>query len=474
MSGPTVEVEQPESALVSPEAIRTPRRWHVGTLRYGVGGLVLLFCWLLWGDFAMSMKDRAVSPVALIILRALSAPDWFVGLLVGSIPAGIGLILGPVISVRSDRHRGRWGRRIPFLLIPTPLIVLSMFGVAAAPALGTRLHAYLGPQGPSLAVCRIGVFSFCWAAFEIAQIVVGTLFGALINDVVPHAVIGRFFGLFRIISLAAGILFNHYLMGHAEAHFVQIFLALGLLYGVGFSLMCWNVKEGDYPPPEPRPASPSGSRIKRRLEPVIAYLKECYTNPFYLWYILATTLGGMSLAPVNQFSLYHARSIGMSDGLYGNSLAISYAVSLVLSYPLGILADRVHPLRLGIAALSLYAAVTLYGFCFATTIWTFFAAFVMHTVISGCYYTGTASIAQRLLPQTKFAEFASAAGLVGAVCSMAFPPALGFFIGEVVHSYRCVFLMGCLMAAGSVGGYCMLLVKFKQRGGDAAYVAPGT
>jgi hypothetical protein len=72
---------------------------------------------------------------------------------VGSIPAALGFFLGPIVSVMSDNHRSRWGRRIPFLLIPTPIATLSVCGLAFSPKLGTWLHEWLGafhahlPQG---------------------------------------------------------------------------------------------------------------------------------------------------------------------------------------------------------------------------------------------------------------------------------------------------------------------------------------
>ena len=34
--------------------------WTAGTLVYTLSGLSLLFCWLLWGDFALSMRERSV------------------------------------------------------------------------------------------------------------------------------------------------------------------------------------------------------------------------------------------------------------------------------------------------------------------------------------------------------------------------------------------------------------------------------
>jgi MFS family permease len=442
-------------------------RWVAGTLAYSSAGLAALFCWLLWGDFAWQMKERAITPVAQVMLRSFNASDMMVGLLVGSVPCAIGMVLGPVISVRSDRHRGRWGRRIPFLLIPTPIVTLSMFGLAMAPQLGVALHE----RWPALDLdtCRIMAFAFFWAIFEIATITINTLFGALINDVVPQRIIGRFFALFRAVGLSAGILFNYCIMGSANTHGREIFIGLALLCGLGFTIMCLMVKEGQYPPPPPRGA---GTGPRRVVAPVVEYLRSCFTSPFYLCFFLAVTLGGLSVGPVNQFSVFHARSVGMSDDLYGKCLALSYTVSLLLAHPLGILADRLHPLRLGVAAMALYAAAAIYGFFFATGVWTFFGAFVAHTVLAGIYLTGTASIGQRLLPQARYAEFASAAGLVGAVAYMILPPALGLFLKFMDHQYRYAFLLGTLIALASVASYLVLFVKYQRLGGDRSYVAP--
>jgi len=146
---------------------------------------------------------------------------------------------------------------------------------------------------------------------------------------------------------------------------------------------------------------------------------------------------------------------------------------LVLSYPLGILADRFHPIRLGIFGMSLYVLVTIYGFFFATASSTFFIAFVLHTVVAGTYLTATASIGQRLLPQAKFGQFSSAAGIIGGICYMILPPALGIFIQNMNHDYRFVFILASMIAATSVGAYVMVFLRYKKLGGDTAYVAPG-
>ena len=69
-----------------------PRQWRQGSLVYGVGGLAVLFAWLLLGDFAWSLKERAVVPVAQVLLKQLQASDFFIALVVGSLPAALGML----------------------------------------------------------------------------------------------------------------------------------------------------------------------------------------------------------------------------------------------------------------------------------------------------------------------------------------------------------------------------------------------
>src|SRR5262245_14572413 len=85
------------------------RRWLVGTLSYSTAGLIILFAWLLGGDFAWQMKERAITPVATLLVKKLQASDFVIGLLIVSLPNLVNMILGPVVSTASDRHRGRWG-----------------------------------------------------------------------------------------------------------------------------------------------------------------------------------------------------------------------------------------------------------------------------------------------------------------------------------------------------------------------------
>lgn len=440
-------------------------RWRAGTLVYGAGGLALLFAWLLWGDFAWQMKERAVGPVAQLMLRELKASDLIVGLLLGSVPSALGLLLGPIVSVRSDRHRGPRGRRIPYLMMPTPFVVIGMVGLAYTPEAGEALHGFLGDASPGLSVCRIAIFTLSWGIFEVATVVANSVFGGLINDVVPAALIGRFFGLFRAVSLLAGVIFNFWLIGHAEQHFRAIFLVLGALYGFGLTLMCLRVKEGEYPPPSTEPIPGFFAQVK-------GYFRECFTHPFYVWLFVALMLANLTGGPANSFSIFYAKSLDMDMSAYGRLLVVTYVISFALSFVLGWLADRFHPIRVGMVALGLYGVVMVWGGLTATTVDRFSVVFVIHGVLQGTYMTGTASIGQRLFPFAKFAQFSSAAGIVGAAGYILLPPITGALLDAGGHVYRHTFTASGVIAFVALASFFVVHRGFVRLAGKEGWARP--
>jgi len=457
-----------ESSAADPVPAGTRKTWRAGTLVYTGAGLAVLFCWLLFGDFAWQLKERSVTVTAQLVLKKFEASNFFAGLLIGSVPSAIGMILGPIISVRSDRHRGRWGRRIPFLLVPLPFVVVSMAGLAFAPAIGAWLHAWLGEGSPGLGSCVLGAFASFWFIFEVFSIMANSVVGGLINDVVPQAVIGRFFGMFRMVSLIDGMLFNTFIVGHAEEHYFWVFLGTGLFYGIGFTAMCLNVKEGEYPPPEPIDDAGQAGRWAQ----VQAYFRECFTTPFYLWIFVGTILCVFSFQPINAFNVFYAKSLGMSMTTYGQYVTVAYAVSMVLAYFIGALADRFHPLRLGIGAMAAYVLVAIGGTVWGTDVRGFGIAFLAHNIISGFYFTAMASVGQRLYPRLKFAQFASAAMLVQAGVGVLLPPSVGAILDASGQNYRLTFVIGGVLAVLGLAALLGVYNQFLRLGGPKDYRPP--
>lgn len=446
------------------------RLWSVGTLTYSTAGLVVLFCWLLWGDFAWSMRERSVGPVILLLFRKFEASDTLTALIMGSLPSALALIISPIVSYKSDRHRGRWGRRIPFLFFSTPFIVLSMIGLALSPKLGAFLHQYLGPYSFGLNPTVLILLGLSWTLFEFGCITANSVFGGLVNDVVPQAVLGRFFALFRALSLIAGIIFNYWMLAKAETHYAAIFVGIAVLYGVGFTIMCFKVKEGDYPlvhePIEP-PGAAGGFLAAAK-----TYFVDCFGKSYYLWFFAMMAASFMAFSPVNIFGVFYAKSIDMSMGLYGKCIAFTYVISLVLAYPIGALVDRFHPMRVCQITLGIYGLCALWGGFYARDTQTFSIAIIAHGVISGVFFTAVASIGQKLLPRERFAELMSASGIVSGICSMALAPGMGAILDLTGHHYRYTFYAGALIAAMAVAVFMVMHRKFVALGGPDNYNAP--
>ncbi|MDR1283203.1 MAG: MFS transporter [Opitutaceae bacterium] len=437
--------------------------WRAGTLTYTAGGLAALFAWLLLGDFSWSMRDRSVGPVAQWYLKHLGVPNYIFALLLGSFPALVGLILGPVVSVKSDRHRGPRGRRIPFLLVTTPIAASGMIGLGLTPFIAQWVHNHF--PGHSEMVVAVVCFGVFWAAFEFATIAATAVFGGLVNDVVPKELLGRFYGLFRAVSLIDGMIFNFWIFGKVESHYTLILLVIGVFYGACFYWVCLKVKEGEYPPPPPPESSHPLSGVR-------TYFRECFRNPYYVGVFVMMTVAALVFMPVNIFMIPYANSLGMSMETYGRCMALSFAISLLLAYPLGWLCDIFHPLRVSIASLLGYATVTGWGALYARTPETFAVALVLHSVLSGCYFTSAASLGQRLYPHFRFAQFASAAGIVGAVGSMAIGPIVGGIIDLTGNAYHHTFTVGCIVALLALAVSWAVHGRFMNLGGPQNYVAP--
>jgi nitrate/nitrite transporter NarK len=205
---------------------------------------------------------------------------------------------------------------------------------------------------------------------------------------------------------------------------------------------------------------------------VFTYFRDGFGHSYYGWYFVAIVLGGLASLPFNLFSIYYAASIGMDVPTYGRCIALTYACSLVLSYPLGILADRFHPLRVTIVALALYAVVMACGGFLVRDSSTFFVALLVHGVVSGSMFTAWASLPQRLLPREKFAEIGSLGGVLQAISIMLLAPALGKFLDYTNRDYRSTFYLSCLLTLLALAAFTVLHFRFMALGGPKHYVAP--
>ena len=147
--------------------------YTIGTLSYTLSTLCTLFFLLLLGDLVWSMKERSVAQIVQLMFKRHGASDMINGLMMVSLPNALGLLLGPVISYKSDHCRSRWGRRIPYLALTTPVAALAIAGFAYSPAIGRAVAELLGTEAnPAILSYLIGfsdgstdcsASSVCWS-----------------------------------------------------------------------------------------------------------------------------------------------------------------------------------------------------------------------------------------------------------------------------------------------------------------------
>ena len=109
---------------------------------------------------------------------------------------------------------------------------------------------------------------------------------------------------------------------------------------------------------------------------------------------------------------------------------------------------------------------------FAAGTTSFAVAFVAHGVLSGVYFTATASYGQRLFPHARFAQFNSAQALLIAIGNILLAPTVGRLLDVTGHAYRCTFFIGSGLALLGLLASLILYRKFAALGGPTGYCAP--
>ena len=206
------------------------KTYKVGTLVYTSSGLITVMFWMLLGDLCLQIMEQLPTSLVPLQLRCASASDTLIGFITGSLPAVLGILLNPVIGVQSDRHRGRFGRRRPFLLGATPLVVVALIGLGFAKPVSGFLSGVFGAESP--AAVEIGWIGGCMVVFVVANTYIMQVYQFLFVDVIPAEVMGKFVGCYRAVCALGAFVFHRYMFGQAETQTAWIYVISALLYAV--------------------------------------------------------------------------------------------------------------------------------------------------------------------------------------------------------------------------------------------------
>ena len=450
----------------------TPEKtWHVGTLVYDRPKLFNVFFWMLWGDFCLNLMDSGVAPnLAIVQLKKYGASATTIGLLTGTAVELMSMIGVAVISTSSDRHRGWLGRRMPYMLWATPPLAIFLAAMGFAPQWAEKVQrampGLLG--GLSAGGLTITVFAFFYLGYRFFDLFPQSVYYYLWTDVIPHELMGTFACLFRVFATAGTLLFNLLLLKHVEDKPGLICLLAAGLYLVTFLLLCFMVKEGSYPPPEP---PPQGTFIERSGRSIARYIRESYSLAFYWKYYLFTLCFMCGFRPFRDFLLlYGKETLKIDLGTYGKIMSVRDGVQVGVFFLLGPIVDRFHPLRAGLVGYLLMLAAAVGSMLFIHGKWSF-AIWVIVTFVCVAVYQGaTGALGPRLLPKEAYGQFCSATAFVWHLGLMILTPVLGMIIDRFGNG--AVFAW---FASFSIVGIVMMFwmyLDWKRLGGDENYRPP--
>ena len=446
-------------------------QYTVGSLHYSRADLFKVIFWMLVGAFSLQLMEQLPISLVPLQLRWVHASDALIGFLTGSLPALLGALLNPFVGVQSDRHRGKMGRRLPYLLWGTPMVVVSLLGLGSSEFMSAHLAAWTGAS--SIASLKIGWVGGWMVFFVVANTYIMQAYQFLFVDVIPSVVMGRFVGFYRVVGALGTMVFYRYLLGKAEAHTTGIYLFSALLYAVTFYLLIWNVKEGEYP--EPPPKSEDFASAAR------SYIRDCFGYSFYWKAYSLSFFFWSALVPLWAFVVFfgtkagldgYAPTVGLSLEKFGAIRGWGALISVPVFFAVGPLVDRFHPIRMCMVGLILSVAAFMGCFFFARTETSFLIWFLAIMAAYAVYMGAIMALNTRLFPRSKFGQFCSATQIFGFI-GVIFAPILCGWLISWLHDYRYLFAWCAGCAGMSLLMNVVLYLHWQKLGGDIAYQAPG-
>ena len=458
---PTTSSDKGSSPLVN---------YTAGSLSYTKAGLVTLSFWLLWGDFALGFFESIFGRFIPLFLRELQASNTLVGLMTGGLVGVVNVLCLPGISRWSDGFRSRFGRRIPFLLVATPVTVLSLLCAGFTPEISRFLYQFVPAWLENLVsghVFTLSLLCVFVVAYDFFNMVLVTSYNWLLRDVVPERVMARFLSWFRIINTISSMVFLKLVFPYVLSHRMEVFLGVGLFYSVAFLIMCLKVKEGDYPPPPENDTKPGV------FKGFLIYFRECLGHPIYRNYILVSIMWFMVSGCTNPFiTLLMNETLKLNMGDMGTLFAVNAAVSVLVLYPVGWACDRFGPLQITIITLALQIAVSVGGFFLVNDKLSMTAYLVISAIPVVSWKLASFAVSVRIFPKAKFGQFASALNVFGTGAMVVGNMLIGALIDFFHNNYRIAFAWAGFFAVAAL--LCMLVVLrwYRRLGGPDNYLAP--
>jgi Na+/melibiose symporter-like transporter len=433
--------------------------YRVGTLRYSQHDLYVLFFWLMWNDFTITLLEQ-VHGLLGFLYKDYGASNAEIATF-GSITGLISMWINPWCSTWSDRTRTKYGRRRPFVFFATPFFALFLMLIPYMPGLYRALMHYPLAAGMLHHIPIKGEVLFIFICAFVAgafNSMVLAIFSYLYWDVVPASVLGRFNGLAKIVTSLAAFAWNFFFFGLGEHHMKAVFVGVSVFCLLFYLISTWQIKEGEYPPPDKHKKGGG-------LAPVRAYFVECFSQPYFLWIFLGFTLYQLNnLAGQSQIFYLHY-DLGLSLDSIGKMRALPLIVSVALAFAIGAMTDKFNPVRLLAPTYLIWGAFNFAGYFFVQSQWSFLVLVTGTSLMATASGIVTSAVAVRIYPMEKLGQFSSACAISQQLTCGLVAPFMGVIFDHTSNRVGFLWSADFLFAAALV--FRTVYFNWKKRHGHA-------
>lgn len=374
---------------------------------------------LLWRNVGYLMSCRVgwdfvfaiVAPLMLLRLAEVGVSTGTIGLIT-SINSWAVAFLVMYFSWRSDHTISRFGRRLPYLLISGPFIIVTM---ALFPFFDVAISLIL------LTIVKILFMDLKNSTFALLPI-----------DLVPRAELGRFQALYHIVAgLTAFIAL--------QWGFRSVNITPWFPYVVGAALMTITTATGMLIR-EPPIQSPTTENWK----PWSALVVGWQDRRMIVLMTGVSLVGSFAAIYATWLWLFAAKQLGFTAQEIGPTLAPAALIGVAAAWPVGWVLDRIGGLKVTIV----YIALLLIPFYFTMTAHTksdiVWLAIMAH--VAGCLASAAGMMILKIVPAKDVGSVTSSTSFIRNLYNGFLIGVSGYMIQWLDGNYRPVFVVGMVMS----------------------------